>query len=52
MIDWPLSWYWHAQLLRDDSDLVEIHAKNAGSEVRFLVTGLTNVKHWSAIATH
>ena len=41
-----------AQLLWDDPDLVEIPAKNAGNEIRFLVIGLINFKHWSAIITY
>ena len=41
-----------AQLLWSDPDLVEIPAKNAGDEVRFLVIGSINFKHWSAIITY
>ena len=41
-----------AQLLWDDPELVEIPAKNAGNEIRFLVIGLINLKHWSAIITY
>jgi uncharacterized DUF497 family protein len=41
-----------AQLLWDDPDLVEIPAKNTGDEMRFLVIGLINFKHWSAIITY
>jgi len=41
-----------AQLLWDDSDLVEVPAKNVGTELRFLVIGKINNKHWSAIITY
>jgi uncharacterized protein len=41
-----------AQLLWDDPDLVEIPAKNTGNEIRFLVIGLINFKHWSTIITY
>jgi len=41
-----------AQLLWNDPDLVEIPAKKAGNETRFLVIGSLNHKHWSAIITY
>ena len=41
-----------AQLLWDDPDLVAIPAKNTGDEIRFLVIGVINFKHWSAIVTN
>jgi len=41
-----------AQLLWDDPYLVEIPAKNAGDEIRFLVIGSINLKHGSTIITY
>ena len=41
-----------AQLLWNDPDLAEIPAKKAGNEIRFLVIGCLNHKHWSAIITY
>ncbi|MFT5226864.1 MAG: uncharacterized DUF497 family protein [Polaribacter sp.] len=41
-----------AQLLWNDPDLVVIPAKKAGDEIRSLVIGLINSKHWSAIITY
>jgi hypothetical protein len=41
-----------AHLLWDDPDLVEIPAKSTRGETRFLVMGLINLKHWSAIITY
>jgi len=41
-----------AQQLWNDPDLVEIPAKKAGNELRFLVIGCLNHKHWSAIITY
>ena len=41
-----------AQLLWSDPELVEIPAKKAGDEIRFLVIGSLNHKHWSAIITY
>lgn len=40
-----------AQLLWNDPALLEIPARTE-DEPRFLVIGLINGKHWSAIATH
>jgi len=40
-----------AQLLWDDPRLLEIPAKTE-DEPRFLVIGLINVKHWSAVLTY
>lgn len=41
-----------AQLLWDDSDLVEIPANQSVDEIRFLVIGRINQKHWTAIITY
>ncbi len=41
-----------AQLLWDDPRMLEIPSKNATDEVRFLVIGTVNQKHWSAIFTY
>jgi uncharacterized DUF497 family protein len=41
-----------AQLLWNDPDLVVIPAKKSGDEIRSLVIGLINFKHWSAIITY
>ncbi len=41
-----------AQLLWEDTDLVEVSAKKAGTELRFLVVGKISNKHWSAIITY
>lgn len=41
-----------AQLLWEDTDLVEVPAKKVGTELRFLVIGKINNKHWSAIITY
>jgi len=40
-----------AQLLWRDPDLIEIPAKTISDEVRLLVIGRINRKHWSAIIT-
>ena len=41
-----------AQLLWDDPDFVAIPAKNSGDEIRFLVIGSIDFKHWSAVITY
>ena len=41
-----------AQLLWEDTGLVEVPAKKAGTELRFLVIGKISNKHWSAIITY
>ena len=41
-----------AQLLWNDPDLVEIPANKIGNETRYLVIGVINQKHWSAIITY
>jgi len=40
-----------AQTLWEDADLIEIRARTA-DEPRFLVVGMINGKHWSAIITY
>lgn len=40
-----------AQALWDDSRLLEIHAKTE-DEPRYLIIGLINGKHWSAVITY
>jgi len=40
-----------AQQLWHDPDIIEIPAKTV-DEPRFLVIGLTDGKHWSAVITH
>ncbi len=41
-----------AQSLWKDPDLLEIPAKKTTDEIRFLVIGTINKKHWSAIITY
>ena len=41
-----------AQSLWNDPDLLEIPAKNAADEIRFLIIGTISQKHWSAIITY
>jgi len=41
-----------AQLLWGDPDLIEIPAKAEGPELRFLVIGVINKKHWTGIITY
>ncbi len=41
-----------AQLLWDDPDMLEIPSKKATDEIRFLVIGTVNQKHWSAVITY
>jgi len=40
-----------AQVLWDDPERLEIHAKNT-DEPRSMVIGLIDGKHWSAVITH
>jgi uncharacterized DUF497 family protein len=40
-----------AQLLWDDPGMLEIPSKKATTEIRYLVVGAINQKHWSAIIT-
>ncbi len=40
-----------AQSLWDDPDLLEVPAKTT-DEIRFLVIGTINQKHWSAVITY
>ena len=40
-----------AQSLWDDPDLLEVPAKTT-DEIRFLVIGAINQKHWSAVITY
>lgn len=40
-----------AQSLWDDPDLLEIPAKNS-DEPRYVVIGILNQKHWSAVITY
>jgi uncharacterized DUF497 family protein len=41
-----------AQSLWNDPDLLEIPAKKATDEIRFLVIGRISHKHWSAVITY
>jgi uncharacterized protein len=41
-----------AQLLWDDPGMLELPSKKATTEIRFLVIGTINQKHWSAIITY
>ena len=41
-----------AQLLWDDPRMLEIPSKKATNEIRFLVIGTVNQKHWSAVITY
>jgi len=41
-----------AQLLWDDPGMLELPSKKATTEIRFLVIGTINHKHWSAIITY
>jgi uncharacterized DUF497 family protein len=41
-----------AQSLWNDPDLLEIPAKKAADEIRFLVIGTISKKHWSAVITY
>jgi len=41
-----------AQLLWNDPGLLEIPAKKATDEIRFLVIGSIRKKHWSAVITY
>ena len=41
-----------AQSLWKDPDLLEIPAKKATDEIRFLVIGTISKKHWSAVITY
>lgn len=41
-----------AQSLWNDPDLLVIPAKKATNEIRFLVIGTIDLKHWSAIITY
>jgi len=41
-----------AQSLWNDPDLLEIPAKKATDEIRFLVIGTISHKHWSAVITY
>jgi len=41
-----------AQSLWKDPDLLEIPAKKATNEIRFLIIGTINKKHWSAVITY
>jgi hypothetical protein len=43
--------FYEAQLLWDDSDLIEIPAKTT-DESRFMVIGKIADKHWSGVITH
>lgn len=41
-----------AQLLWDDPSMLEIPSKKETNEIRFLVIGTVNQKHWSAVITY
>ena len=41
-----------AQLLWDDPGMLELPSKKATTEIRFLIIGTINHKHWSAIITY
>ncbi len=41
-----------AQSLWDDPSMLELPSKKATTEIRFLVIGTINQKHWSAIITY
>jgi len=41
-----------AQSLWDDPNMLELPSKKATTEIRFLVIGTINHKHWSAIITY
>lgn len=41
-----------AQFLWNDSNFLEIPAKKAADEIRFLVIGTIGKKHWSAVITY
>jgi len=41
-----------AQSLWDDPGMLELPSKKATTETRFLVIGVINQKHWSAIITY
>jgi len=41
----------HAQKLWDDPDALEIETKSE-NEARYIVIGLINNKHWSAVVTY
>lgn len=41
-----------AQSLWDDPGMLELPSKKATTEIRFLVIGTINQKHWSAIITY
>ena len=41
-----------AQSLWDDPRMLELPSKKATTETRFLVIGIINQKHWSAIITY
>ena len=41
-----------AQSLWDDPSMLEIPSKKATNEIRFLVIGAINQRHWSAIITY
>jgi len=41
-----------AQSLWGDPDMLELPSKKATTEIRFLVIGTINQKHWSAIITY
>jgi len=40
------------QLLWDDPGMLEIPSKKSTNEIRFLVIGAINQKHWSAVVTY
>ena len=44
--------FYEIQALWDDSDLLEIPAKTVVDEVRCLVIGKIEEKHWSAVITY
>ncbi len=41
-----------AQLLWDDPGMLEIPSKKTTDEIRYLVIGTINQKHWSAVITY
>lgn len=43
--------FFEAQFLWDDPDYIEIQAKTE-NEIRFLVIGVINNKHWAAVTTY
>lgn len=54
----PINWAQTLEVLRksqvlwEDTDLIEVPAKKASTELRFLIIGKINNKHWSAIITY